>query len=218
MEKRFEAAWWFGQERATQYADSIDIPDNGLNDNTKIFQRRWIGVTPMEVELARVFDNDSEPLPGLASFDHAQAALKERELACYTDTFGMYHTGTGPTIDRVSDTQPFCDSHESEVPAERSIFTLNTAIMAIGEGNYGRLGEDQPQHYTDANAELQLLPDEQPGAMPEIAPSPDYGRSIDKPFTERAMVLQAWGPTAPSGLSSTSGSASGPTWDAVSWR
>src|SRR5919202_898944 len=29
--------------------------------------------------------------------------------------------------------------------------------------------------------------------MPEIAPSPAYGRSIDKPFTERAMVLQAWG-------------------------
>ena len=29
--------------------------------------------------------------------------------------------------------------------------------------------------------------------MPEIAPSPDYGRSIDRPFNERAMVLQAWG-------------------------
>jgi hypothetical protein len=29
--------------------------------------------------------------------------------------------------------------------------------------------------------------------MPEIAPSPDYGRSISRPFNERAMVLQAWG-------------------------
>lgn len=29
--------------------------------------------------------------------------------------------------------------------------------------------------------------------MPEIAPSPDYGWSIDLPLTERAMVLQAWG-------------------------
>jgi hypothetical protein len=83
--------------------------------------------------------------------------------------------------------------HESEVPAERSIFTLNTAIMAVGEGNYGRLGDDQQRHYTDANARLQLIPDEQPGAMPEIAPSPDYGRSIERPFNERAMVLQAWG-------------------------
>jgi hypothetical protein len=33
------------------------------------------------------------------------------------------------------------------------------------------------------NADLQLdPPDEQPGAMPEIAPSEDYGRSIDRPF------------------------------------
>ena len=28
--------------------------------------------------------------------------------------------------------------------------------------------------------------------MPEIAPSPDYGRSINKAFYDRAMVLQAW--------------------------
>jgi hypothetical protein len=29
--------------------------------------------------------------------------------------------------------------------------------------------------------------------MPEVAPSPAYGRSIDRPFYDRAMVLQAWG-------------------------
>jgi hypothetical protein len=81
----------------------------------------------------------------------------------------------------------------SDRPSERSIFTLNTSIMAVGEGNYGRLGRDQQQRYNLANARLQLDPDEQPGAMPEIAPSPDYGRSIDKAFWDRAMVLQAWG-------------------------
>jgi len=190
MRSRFEAAWWFGREGATQYADSIDVPDNGVNDNTKIFQRHWIGVTPMDVDL---ITKAGLTVPGLASRPHGKAALAERELACYTGRFGMYHTGTGPTIDVVPDTEPVCDSHESQVPAERKIFTLNTAIMAVGEGNYGRLGEDQQQHYTDANAKLQLLPDEQPGAMPEIAPSPDYGRSINLPFVERAMVLQAWG-------------------------
>ena len=105
----------------------------------------------------------------------------------------MYHTGTGPTAAEGGNPGPSCDRHVSEVPSERNIFTLNTAIMAVGEGNYGRLGEDQQRHYTDANARLQLIPDEQPGAMPEIAPSPDYGRSIDRPFNERAMVLQAWG-------------------------
>jgi hypothetical protein len=105
----------------------------------------------------------------------------------------MYHTGTGPTSAEGGNKGATCDNHVSEVQSERTIFTLNTAIMAVGEGNYGRLGEDQQRHYTDANAALQLIPDEQPGAMPEIAPSPDYGRSINRPFNERAMVLQAWG-------------------------
>jgi hypothetical protein len=47
------------------------------------------------------------------------------------------------------------------VPAERVIFTLNTAIMAVGEGNYGRLGPDQQQHYMYGNVDRQLdSPDE----------------------------------------------------------
>jgi hypothetical protein len=187
MRAAFEAAWWFGQEGATQYADSLRNPDN-----QKVFQRHWIGVTPMDVDLV---DKPGRTIPGLASRPHGQAALAERELACYTEDSGMYHTGTGPTSAEGGNRGPSCDSHVSEVQSERSIFTLNTAIMAVGEGNYGRLGNDQQQHYTDANASLQLSPDEQPGAMPEIAPSPDYslGGSIDRPFNERAMVLQAWG-------------------------
>jgi hypothetical protein len=119
MKRRFEGSWWFGREGATQYADSLRNPGN-----EKVFQRHWIGATPMEVELTNAQD---QAVPGLA------------------------------------------------VPG------------------HGRLGENQQQHYTDANADLQLSPDEQPGAMPEIAPSPDYGRSINRPFNERAMVLQAWG-------------------------
>jgi len=185
MQQRFEGSWWFGQEGATQYADSLRNPDE-----EKVFQRHWIGTTPMEVELTNRWDR---AVPGLAAFDHGKSALKERELSCYMDDFGMYHTGTGPTEAEGGNPGPSCDQHVSEVASERNIFTLNTAIMAVGEGNYGRLGEDQQRHYTDANAKLQFIPDEQPGAMPEIAPSPDYGRSIDRPFNERAMVLQAWG-------------------------
>ncbi len=185
MKRRFEAAWWFGREGATQYADSLRNPDN-----EKVFQRHWIGATPMEVELT---NQQNRAVPGLAELGHGRSALAERELACYTGTFGMYHTGTGPTSADGGNKGARCDDHVSEVQSERNIFTLNTAIMAVGEGNYGRLGDDQQRHYTDANARLQLIPDEQPGAMPEIAPSPDYGRSIDRPFNERAMVLQAWG-------------------------
>jgi hypothetical protein len=185
MQLRFEEDWWFGREGATQYADSLDDPGN-----LQVFQRHWIGVTPMDVDL---IDGAGRTVPGLASLPHGQAALAERELDCYTDRFGMYHTGTGPNSTVEGNKGATCDNHISEVQSERSIFTLNTAIMAVGEGNYGRLGEDQQRHYTDANADLQLIPDEQPGAMPEIAPSPDYGRSINRPFNERAMVLQAWG-------------------------
>ncbi|WP_199174899.1 glucosidase family protein [Halegenticoccus soli] len=185
LEVRFEETWWFGREGATQYADSLSNPDN-----EQVFQRHWIGVTPMEIELR---DSAGAPRPGLAAEDHGTAALEERERGCYTDEFGLYHTGTGPTEAEDGNPGPSCDEHVSEVPSERQIFTLNTAIMAVGEGNYGRLGPDRQEHYLNANAELQFLPDEQPGAMPEIAPSPDYGRSIDLPLTERAMVLQAWG-------------------------
>jgi hypothetical protein len=185
MKRRFEGSWWFGREGATQYADSLRNPGN-----EKVFQRHWIGATPMEVELTSAQD---QVVPGLAVPGHGRLALAERELGCYTDDFGMYHTGTGPTAAAAGNPGPSCDRHVSEVPSERNIFTLNTAIMSVGEGNYGRLGENQQQHYTDANADLQLIPDEQPGAMPEIAPSPDYGRSINRPFNERAMVLQAWG-------------------------
>jgi hypothetical protein len=185
MKRRFEGSWWFGREGATQYADSLRNPGN-----EKVFQRHWIGATPMEVELTNAQD---QAVPGLAIPGHGRLALAERELGCYTDEFGMYHTGTGPTAATAGNPGPTCDRHVSEVPSERNIFTLNTAIMSVGEGNYGRLGENEQRHYTDANADLQLIPDEQPGAMPEIAPSPDYGRSINRPFNERAMVLQAWG-------------------------
>lgn len=183
MARRFEGAWWTPD--VPQHADSLTGPNN-----RQVYQRHWISVTPMEVELTR----DGERQFGLADESNGNAALDLRETECYSGVGddadgearrneGLYHTGG-----------PGCDPAESDRPPERSIFTLNTAVMAVGEGNYGRLGPDRQRRYLDANAKLQLPnPDEQPGAMPEIAPSPNYGRSIDLPFVERAMVLQAWG-------------------------
>ena len=171
MESAFEAAWWMPE--VPQHADSLDDPGD-----VKKQQRHWIGVTPMEVELLK----DGRVSPGLTTFDHGDAALALREEPCFGDDFGLYHTGTSG-----------CDGGPAGT-GERSIFSLNTAVMAVGEGNYGRLGAGQQQRFTAANRRLQLPdPDEQPGAMPEIAPSPDYGRSINRPFYDRAMVLQAWG-------------------------
>lgn len=81
------------------------------------------------------------------------------------------------------------------MPSERTVFTLNTAVMAAAEAALGRMGRGQLQRYTSANARLQLDPSawEVPGMMPEIAPSPDFDANIDRLFTERSMALQAWG-------------------------
>jgi hypothetical protein len=173
LERRFEAAWWM--PAVPGYADSLDDPGDH-----QLFQRHWIGVTPMEAELT---GRDGEADPGLAQADRADRTLALRETPCYGDAFGLFHTGAAG-----------CDNAVSDVPADRETFTLNTAIMVVGEGNYGRLGPDQQQRFTTANRRLQLPePDEQPGAMPEIAPSPDFGRNIERKFTERSMVLQSWG-------------------------
>ena len=171
LEARFENDWWMPE--IPQHADSLG------EGNEKIQQRHWIGVTPMEIETVR----DGKTVPGLTTKAHGDQALDLREKSCYGDDFGLFHTGA-----------PGCDPAVSDRPAERTTFTLNTSIMAVGEGNYGRLGPAQQRRFTTANRRLQLPDfDEQPGAMPEIAPSPDYGRSIDRHFNERAMVLQAWG-------------------------
>lgn len=190
LQRRFEAAWWFGPT-ASQYADSIDTPNNGVNDNSKIFQRHWIGLTPVEAELVR----PGQPAGPLASPQHARLAVAKRETPCYTGTFGLYHTGTGATTDPTGNPGPTCDSAVSTVISERSVFTLNTSIMAVAEAAIGRLGQSQLQRYTTDNARVQLDPSvwEVPGDMPEIAPSPDFGANIDKLFTERSMALQAWG-------------------------
>jgi hypothetical protein len=139
----------------------------------------------MEAEL-RV---DGRTVPGLAPSDHGTAALAGRETPCYSGEHplnpGLFHTGCegGPLGE-----------------GEEIVFGLTTSIQSIGEGNYGRLGPGQQQRYTHALAETMFsepatggTPDEQPGAMPEIFPSPDQGANIDRCWTCRSMFMQAWG-------------------------
>jgi hypothetical protein len=158
-----------------------------LNDpgNLQSFQKHWIGQTPMEAEL----QVDGRTVPGLAPFSHGNTALAGRETACYSGTPpfnpGLFHTGCGGGATGLG---------------ERVTFGLTTSIQSIGEGNYGRLGPGQQQRYTDALAETMFAepatgatPDEQPGAMPEIFPSPDQGANIDRCWTCRSMFMQAWG-------------------------
>ena len=73
-------------------------------------------------------------------------------------------------------------------------YTLNTAVMAVGLGNYGLLGPTDQQRYTDDLAQLQIgSVEEQPGTMPEIGPSPDFAANVTQPFNERSSLEQAWG-------------------------
>jgi hypothetical protein len=168
MRAKFEADWWMPE--VPQYADSRSETEQ------RQLRRHWIGVTPMDVEL---HDEAAAVEPGLADPVKAAAALDLRALSCYSNENGMFHTGA-----------PGCDGGPTS-PREWDIFTLNTAIIANGEGNYGRLGKQD--RWLDDNVALQLQSDEMPGAMPERAPAPDYGTNIGKPYTERGMVLQAWG-------------------------
>jgi hypothetical protein len=173
LQRRFESTWWNAANN--QYADSL------TDGNAQLFQKHWIGQVPMEAELA---DGSS-----VASTDHGRTALAGRENSTYSGdrpfNRGLFHTGRGGGADGKGDL---------------SIFSLNTAIQAVGEGNYGRLGPDQQARYSDANAETMFdepatngTPDEQPGAMPEILPSEGFGKNIDKCWTCRSMFMQAWG-------------------------
>jgi hypothetical protein len=188
LHRQFEGTWWM--PAVSMHADSIDDPPVGGPNNQQQDQH-WIGVTPMEAELTE----KGRAVPGLTTFDHGNAALAVREGDCFSGSrpynLGLFHTGcTGGTNGM----------------GERTIFGLNTAIQAVGEGNYGRLGPGQQQRYTDAEAEPMFgqpytdgTPDEQPGALPEILPSPDFDgagdadANIERCWSCRAMFMQAWG-------------------------
>jgi hypothetical protein len=169
-----------------QYADSLVDPGD-----VQSFQKHWIGQVPMEAEL----DSGRTATPGVATYDHGTTALAGRENACFSGSrpgsLGLFHTGCGGGADGNGDFE---------------IFSLTTAIQAVGEGDYGRLGADRQQRYTDANAETMFsepatggTPDEMPGAMPEIYPSAPEGvaangipPNINRCWTCRSMFMQAW--------------------------
>ena len=120
---------------------------------------------------------------GLAPTEHGIAALAERESDCFSGrapfNLGLFHTG--------------CEGGP-EGKGERTIFSLNTAIKAVADGNYGRREQQratrrQRRRFPSRPPE----PDEQPGALPEILPSPDQNRNIDRCWTCRSMFMQAWG-------------------------
>jgi hypothetical protein len=186
LRSQFEQTWW--DPSVSQYADSLDNPANN-----QAYLKNWIDQVPMEATLTQ----GTQVTPGVANHDHGVAALATRDQSsCFSGdrpgSLGLFHTACGGGADGAGDFE---------------IFSLTTAIQAVGEGNYGRLGPGQQQRYTDANAETMFsepatdnTPDEMPGAMPEIFPSAPNGdpstgipANINRCWTCRSMVMQAWG-------------------------
>jgi hypothetical protein len=185
LRSQFEQTWW--DPSVSQYADSLDNPGN-----TQVYLKNWIDQVPMEATLT----TGTQVTPGVATRDHGVTALATRESSCFSGdrpgSLGLFHTACGGGADGAGDFE---------------IFSLTTAIQAVGEGNYGRLGPNQQRRYTDANAETMFsepatggTPDEMPGAMPEIFPSAPSGNpatgipaNINRCWTCRSMVMQAWG-------------------------
>jgi hypothetical protein len=173
MEAAFDPTWWMPEHNL--YADSLcnagDEGDEGSNvctaPNQQLQQKHWINATPMEVV---VLDRGRKYLP---PENHADSALDELESSDFTGECGLFHTGVGggPTGD-----------------GELKCWTLPSSVMAVAEANYGRLAVDEALFYMRTIAEQLDL--EQPGALPEIVPSPQYDPFVD--FRDRAMFMQAW--------------------------
>jgi hypothetical protein len=179
LQRRFETAWWFARG-TDSYADSLCDPGN-----VQLFQRYWIGLTPVEAELPA---RGGIPAGPLAAADHARSTVAAHESPAYTGANGLFHNGTGGSFGT-------CDPAVPPPTGDRTIFTLTTSIAAVAEAATGRTGATQLGRYTSDLARVQIDKSlwEVPGDMPEISPSPDFGANIDKKFTERSMGLQAWG-------------------------
>ena len=188
----FEAAWW--NVPAEQYADSLIDPGDGSPSRST-----GSAQTPMEAELT---PRTSAPWPGLAIFAArhrrarrtrgpvllGRAALQPRALP---HRLRRRARGQG----RAHDLRP-----EHRDPVRR-------------RGQLRPAGRRQQKRYTDAEVEPMFAepysggdeihhtpdtPDEQPGASPEIFPSPDFDAAgprdanVERCTRCRSMVMQAW--------------------------
>jgi hypothetical protein len=163
---RFEQDWWM-PERGL-YADSL-----ALNQKVPTNPLAALGTAPI-TKLQQSYWTVATPMEtNFASSDHANTAFQNLESSVFTGTNGFYQAGGGggPT-----------GKGDLEASA------LPSSVMAVAEANYGRVDESM-RYALDIARQLDL---EQPGALPEQMPSPDYVLFPFHPFPRRAMVMQAW--------------------------
>jgi glycogen debranching enzyme len=165
MQAAYERTWWMSSSTLPLYADSLCDPGDVIAS----------GICTQENQQLqqRHWINATPMEKALAPQGHANASLDTMESSIFTGPCGLYHTGVNGGPDG---------------QGELKCWTLPTSVMAVAEASYGRLASNQALFYMDAVAKL--LDVEMPGALPEIAPSPQYDPFVD--FPDRAMFMQAW--------------------------
>jgi hypothetical protein len=163
---RFEQDWWM-PERGL-YADSL-----ALNRKVPTNPLAALGNAPL-TKLQQLYWTNATPMEtGFASSCQAKTAFANLESSIFTDINGFYQAGVGGG---------------STGKGDLEASALPSSVMAIAEANYGRA--DESLRYVLSIA--QQLDLEQPGALPEQMPSPDYIMFPFQPLIRRAMVMQAW--------------------------
>jgi glycogen debranching enzyme len=159
----FDEAWWMPAEGL--YADSLCNGDEPQQEEPNVCRE---GVSQLQ---QRHWINATPMEVNLAPANRAMTALTRLESPIFSGELGLFHTGQGGGPAGVG---------------ELKIWTLPNSVMAIAEANYGRATEAL-KYMTAISSQLDL---EMPGALPEIAPSPEYDPFA--PFVDRAMFMQAW--------------------------
>lgn len=163
---RFEQDWWMPEKEL--YADSLV-----LNQKVPTNPLATLGTAPI-TKLQQSYWTNSIPMEtNFASSNHANAAFPTLESSVFTGTNGFYQAGVGGG--------PY-GKGDLEASA------LPSSVMAVAEANYGRVDKSL-RYVLDIARQIDL---EQPGALPEQMPSPDYAPFPFHAFTRRAMVMQAW--------------------------
>jgi hypothetical protein len=172
IETAFDDAWWAPAK--SLYADSLCNADDVVSERDRQ-EQGWtnVCVEPNQQLQQGIWVSVTPMEASLAPAERAHAALSTLETPTYSDACGLYLVGEGGGPDG---------------KAVKKCWTVMAGVMAVAEANYGRVGAQQALRYMQAIASLIDL--EQPGTLPELAPSPDYDPFIN--LTERMMFMQSW--------------------------
>lgn len=172
MHAAFDTDWWMPGE--SLYADSRCNGDDGVSRKEREKQG-WTNVCQEADQRLqqRIWVMVKPMETPIAPAERAHTVLDRLESPDFSGEGGLFLVGAGGGADG---------------KAQRKAWTVTSGAMAVAEATYGRLGEQQALRYMRAIAATLDL--EMPGALPELAPSPDYDPFA--PLVERMMLMQAW--------------------------